>query len=283
MKLMVTGATGQLGSLIVESLLQLVPANSLAVSVRSPKKAEAWSALGVDVRYGDFDKPESLVSAFDGIDRLLIVSTADIANRVQQHNTAIKAAQQAGVGFLVYTSSTNAAESKFIVALDHGKTEEAIVNAGIPYSILRNNWYLENESDMIKAAANGAPWVTSAGNGKVGWAGCRDYAEAAARVLSGEGHEHTIYELSGTPLQQEELAAIVAEVIQNDVNVQQVDDETYGNVMNAAGVPEPVIPFLVAIQSGIREGLLEMKSDDLPKLLGRSMTPLHEVIRKLIS
>lgn len=148
---------------------------------------------------------------------------------------------------------------------------------------LRNNWYLENESDTIRAVTNRASWATSAGNGKVGWASCCDYAEAAARVLAGEGHEHTIYELSGTPIVQEELAAIVAEVIQKDVNVQQVDDETYGKIMNAAGVPEAVVPFLVAIQSGIREGLLEMESDNLPKLLGRPITPLHEVIRRLIS
>lgn len=282
MKILVTGATGNLGSLVVETLLKSVPAENLAVSVRDPKKAEHMKARGVDVRYGDFHHPESLVSAFAGIDRLLIISSGDLQNRAQQQLAAVNAAKEANVSFIAYTSAANAKDSAFVIAADHRATEEAILQSGIPYSFLRNNWYLENELSTIQAVLNGAPWVTSAGSGKVGWAGRRDYAEAAANVLAGEGHNNTVYELSGKPLTQEELSTILAGVIGREVPVQQVDDETYGKIMSNAGVPAEVVPFLVAIQSGIREGYLDIESKDFEKLLGRPITTLGDVIRQVI-
>jgi len=187
MKLLVTGATGKLGTKIVDALLKTVPANQLAVSVRNPEKAEGIKNRGVEVRQGDFDRPETLDTAFKGIDRLLIIS--------------------AGVKFIVYTSIGNAQESKNMLAPTHKATEESILKTGIPYSFLRNNWYLENESSSIQGVLAGAPWVTSAGTGKVGWALQQDYAEAAAAVLAGNGHENTIYELSGKLFTQEEFAS----------------------------------------------------------------------------
>jgi NAD(P)H dehydrogenase (quinone) len=282
MKLLVTGATGKLGALVVDALLKKVPAENIAVSVRDPKKAEHLSALGVDVRYGNFNDYESMVSAFAGIDRLLMISTDDLSNRVKQQAAAIKAAKEAKVGFIAYTSAPNAEKSKLMIAQDHLQTEEEMKKSGIPYSILRNNWYLENEVGTIQAALNGAPWATSAGSGKVGWASRLDYAEAAAGVLAGEGHNNTTYELSGKPLTQEELASIVAEVSGKEIHVQQVDDETYGEIMSGAGVPEQMIPFLVGIQSGIREGYLEIESSDFEKLLARPITPLSEVLRQIL-
>lgn len=282
MKILVTGATGNLGSLVVESLLKSVPAENLAVSVRDPKKAEHLKALGVDVRFGDFHQPESLVSAFAGIDRLLIISSGDFQNRAQQQLAAVNAAKEANVSFIAYTSAANAKDSEFFITMDHRVTEEAILQSGIPYSFLRNNWYLENELSTIQAVLNGAPWVTSAGSGKVGWVGRRDFAEAAANVLAGEGHNNTVYELSGKPLTQEELASILAGVIGREVPVQQVNDETYGKIMSNAGVPAEVVPLLVAIQSGIRAGYLDVESNDFEKLLGRPITTLGDVIRQLI-
>ncbi|GFN32905.1 SDR family oxidoreductase [Paenibacillus xylaniclasticus] len=283
MKLLVTGATGQLGALVVESLLKLVPASRIAVSVRDPRKAEHLSALGVDVRYGDFDKPESLEKAFAGVDRMLMISSSDIQNRIPQHRAAVQAAKAAQVSFIAYTSAPNAQESTLSLAGDHRETENEIISSGIPYSFLRNNWYLENELGSIQAAINGAPWVTSAGAGRVGWAGRRDYAEAAAKVLAGEGHDNTVYELSGKPLTQEELVAIVSEVIGKDVPVMQVDDETYAKTLADAGVPEPVVPFLVGIQTAIRTGQLDVTSSDFEKVLGRPVTPLNEALRTILN
>jgi NAD(P)H dehydrogenase (quinone) len=283
MKILVTGATGKLGTKVVETLLKSVPANQLAASVRNPEKAEGLRARGVEVRQGDFDRPETLETAFTGIDRLLIISAdGDNETRIRQHGNAIDAAKRAGVKFIAYTSIANATESKNFLAPTHQATEEAILKTGIPYSFLRNNWYLENEISSIEGVLAGAPWVTSAGNGKVGWALQQDYAEVAANVLAGNGHENTIYELSGKLLTQEELVSALGTVLGKNVPVQQVDDAAYADIMKAAGVPDFVIPILVGIQQGIREGTLEVESSDFEKLLGRPVTPINEALSQLV-
>lgn len=284
MKIMVTGVTGKLGSIVIDTLLETVPAKDLAVSVRNPEKAESLRARGVDVRHGDFDQPDTLDKAFAGIDRLLIVSTdGDNETRIRQHAAAVAAARRAIVGFIAYTSLGNASENPIFLAPVHRATEEAIKDTGIPYSFLRNNWYLENEISSIQAVLGGAPWLTSAGSGKVGWATRRDYAQAAAAVLAGEGHENTVYELSGKLTTQEELVSILAGVLGREVPVQQVDDAAYAGIMSGAGVPEPVVPILVGIQSAIRDGALEVESNDLQKLLGRPATPLEEALRQIVN
>ncbi|MEC0331323.1 SDR family oxidoreductase [Paenibacillus macerans] len=283
MKILVTGATGKLGTKVVETLLKSVPASDLAVSVRNPEKAEGLKARGVEVRQGDFDRPETLETAFKGVERLLLISAdGDNETRIRQHQTAVTAAERAGVKFIAYTSIANAQASKNMLAPTHKATEEAILKTGIPYSFLRNNWYLENETSTIQAVLSGAPWVTSAGNGKVGWALQQEYAEAAAAVLTGDGHENTIYELSGKLLTQEELASALGAVLGKDVQVQQVDDAAYADIMKTAGVPDFVIPMLVGIQQGIREGTLEVESNDFEKVLGRPLTPIQEALGQLV-
>lgn len=284
MKILVTGATGKLGSKVVEALLKKVPAGQLAVSVRNPEKAAELRALGVEVRQGDFDRPETLEQAFAGIDRLLIISAdGDNDTRIRQHSHAVEAAAKAKVGFIAYTSVGNAQESSLFLAPVHSHTEKAILATGIPYSFLRNNWYLENDVSSIQGVLAGAPWITSAGNGRVGWALREDYAEAAATVLAGSGHENTIYELSGTPLTQAEFAAALGAVLGREVPVQQVDDTAYGDIMRNAGVPDFVIPMLVAIQAGIRQGTLDIISGDFEKLLGRPATPVAAALPKLVA
>ncbi|PLT33147.1 SDR family oxidoreductase [Bacillus sp. V5-8f] len=283
MKILVTGATGKLGTKIVETLLKTVPANQLAVSVRDPEKAEGLRARGVEVRQGNFDNPQTLDSAFAGIDRLLIISAdGDNETRIRQHTNAVGAAERAGVQFIAYTSIVNAQKSNIFLAPTHKATEEAILKTGITYSFLRNNWYLENEISSIQGVMADAPWVTSAGKGKVGWALQQEYAEAAAAVLSGNGHENTIYELSGKLLTQEELAAALGEVLAKEVSVQQVDDAAYADIMKGAGVPDFLIPMLEDIQKGIREGELAIESNDFKKLLGRPLTPIKEALAQVI-
>lgn len=284
MKLLVTGATGQLGSKVVEKLLQTVPAGELAVSVRNPERAEGLRARGVEVRHGDFDRPDTLDTAFAGIDRLLIISAdGDNETRIRQHANAVAAAERAKVGFIAYTSVVNARDSSLFLAPVHRATEEAIIRTGIPHSFLRNNWYLENEISSIQAVLAGAPWVTSAGAGKVGWALRQDYAEAAAAVLTGDGHENTVYELSGQLLTQEELAAAVGAALGKEVNVQQVDDAAYADILRGAGLPDFVVELLVNIQAGIRDGALEFESGDFEKLLGRPVTPIGEALGRIVN
>ncbi|KWX69405.1 NmrA family protein [Paenibacillus riograndensis] len=283
MKIALTGATGHFGSIVAETLLKSVAAENLIVSVRNPEKADNLRTRGVDVRHGDFDQPETLDTAFAGVDRLLIVSAdGDNDTRIRQHKAAVDAAVRAKVGFIVYTSVGHADSSSLFLAPVHRATEEFIRESGIPYSFLRNNWYLENEVGSIQAVQAGAPWLTSAGDGKVGWATRRDYAEAAAAVLAGEGHENTVYELSGTPATQAELAAVVGKLLGKEVPVQQVDDAAYADIMAKAGVPEAALPIVVAIQQAIREGALDIASSDFTKLLQRPLTPLSEGVKDLL-
>jgi NAD(P)H dehydrogenase (quinone) len=284
MKILVTGATGKLGSKVVETLLKSIPARELAVSVRNPEKAEGLRSRGVEVRHGDFDHPETLENAFKGIDRLLIISAdGDNETRIRQHTNAVQAADHAGVKFIAYTSLANATESKNIMAPPHVATEAAIIKTGIPYSFLRNNWYLENEIGSIQGAMAGAPWVTSAGEGKVGWALQQDYADAAAAVLVGSGHENTVYELSGPLLTQEELASALGNVLGKEVPVQQVSDEKYAEIMKGLGLPDFVIPIVVGIQESIRNGSLEVESNDFEKVLGRPVAPINESLTQLVN
>lgn len=284
MKILVTGATGKLGSKVVESLLKSVPASDLVVSVRNPEKAEGLRTRGVEVRQGDFDRPETLDIAFEGIDRLLIISAdGDNETRIQQHANAVQAADRAGIKFIAYTSLANATESKNLMAPPHVATEAAIIKTGIPYSFLRNNWYLENEIGSIQGAIAGSPWVTSAGQGKVGWALQQDYADAAAAVLLGNGHENTLYELSGPLLTQEELASALGNVLGKEIPVQQVSDEKYVEIMKGLGLPDFVLPIVVGIQESIRNGSLEVKSNDFEKILGRPVTPINDALNQLVN
>ena len=284
MKLLVTGATGKFGTKVVETLLKTVPASQMAVSVRNPEKAKGLQARGVDVRQGDFDYPQSLDSAFAGVERLLIISAdGDNETRIRQHANAVAAAERAGVKFIVYTSLANAQESTNLFAPTHKATEEAIKKTGIPYSFLRNNWYLENEIPSIQGVLAGAPWLTSARDGRVGWASQQDYAEAAAVVLSDNGHENTIYELSGKPLTQEEFVSVLGDVLGKEVPIQQVDDAAYADIMKAAGIQDFVIPILVDIQRSIREGSLDFESNDFEKVLGRPATPINEGLTQILN
>ncbi|SEN52278.1 SDR family oxidoreductase [Paenibacillus sp. OV219] len=284
MKLLVTGATGKLGAEVVEELLKTVPASQIAVSVRNPEKAEGLRAQGIDVRHGDFDQPETLDAAFQGIDRILIISTdGDTETRIRQHVNAIEAAARAKVGFIAYTSLAGATDSKILFAPPHQAAEQALRESGVPYALLRNNWYLENEVGSIQGVMAGAPWVTAAGSGKVGWALHHEYAQAAAAVLAGVGHENKTYELSGTLLTQEELVAALGAVLGKEVAVQQVDDETYAGIMKSVGVPDFAIPIVVGIQQGIREGSLAVESNDFEKLLGRPLTPIQDALKQVVS
>lgn len=283
MKYLVTGATGHLGSFVVEALLKKVPASELAVSVRNPEKAQHLSAQGVEVRHGDFDQPESLAAAFAGVERLLLISAdGDNETRIRQHEAAVQAAKNAGVQFIAYTSVVKADESTLGLAEVHRATEKAIRESGIAYSLLRNNWYLENEGGSVQAATQGAPWVHATGSAKVGWATRRDYAYAAAAVLAGEGHDNSVYELSGKPITQAELAAIAGEVLGKDIPVQNVDSAAYAEIMKGAGLPDFVVSMLVDMQSAIAQGALDVESDTLEQLLGRPAQPLSEGIKALL-
>lgn len=281
MKVMITGATGHFGSKVVEHVLASDFSGDIAVSVRTPEKAKDLEAKGVEVNQGDFDQPESL--SFSGVDRLLIVSTdGDNDTRKRQHKAAVDAAVKAGVSHIFYTSLVHADTSKLVLAEVHKETEQYIKASGITYTFLRNNWYLENELASIKATMSGAPWVTSAPDGRVGWALREEYAQAAAEALMGEGHENKIYELSGEPLSQSEFAAMLSRVLDINVPYKEVSDDDYKAMLVENGTPEGIAEFVVAIQQGIQTGSLDVVSDDLKTLLGHEPTTAEEGVKRLV-
>lgn len=284
MKIMVTGATGKLGSKVMDFLLAKLPAEQLAASVRNPAKADKLSKQGVEVRQGDFDQPEELVNTFQNIDKLLIISTTDDnETRIRQHKNAVQAAKKAEVSFIAYTSIADADNSSLDLAPVHRSTEQAIKESGIPYAFLRNNWYLRNEIGSIESAMNAEPWITSAEDGKVGWALQKDYAEAAAVILAEEGHENKIYELSGKPRTQAELVANLEEVLDKEIEVKQVSDTKYEEILTESGMSKSLAAMFAGIQQSIRKGALNVKSNDFEKLLGHPVTPFKDALQKLVS
>lgn len=283
MKILVTGATGRLGNLVVKELLKLVPPENISVSVRDINKANGLKEQGIDVRYGDFDKPDTLKEAFKNIDKLLIISTdGDNETRIRQHKTALIEAKKSGVKFIAYTSVAQAETSSLPLAIVHKETEAFIKELGIPYSILRNNWYLENEINNFKEALSTGIWTNSIGQGKVGWALRKDYAKACANLLATDGHENSTYELTRKPISTNELVKTIEKLTSKKIVVNNINEETYSKVLATNGLPEPLIGFLVELQNSIRNNSLNVDSNDFEKLTHSSLTPIEESVKEML-
>lgn len=283
MKILITGATGMLGTKVVQALLERVPTEQLAVSVRDPAKAERFKEQGIEIRQADYEDPASLEEAFTGIDRLLLISSqGDDETRIRQHSNVIYAAEQTGVGLLVYTSISKAETSSLPVAEVHRQTEAAIIKSGIPYTFLRNNWYVENEIPVIKNVLAGGPVLTAAESGRVGWVPRVDYAEAAAAVLASGKHINKTYELSGVPSSYADMARELTSILGRRVIVRNVDDKTYQEVLIANGTPDVMAEFSLDIQRAIRKGDLDVESEDLLRLMGRPAISLKQSLTEII-
>ncbi|WP_406202340.1 SDR family oxidoreductase [Kitasatospora sp. NBC_01560] len=278
----VTGATGQLGRLVVEGLLAKVPASEVAVAVRSAGKAADLAERGVTVRVVDYDRPESLAGAFAAGDRVLLISGSEVGRRIPQHTAVIEAARAAGVALLAYTSAPGAAT--FRLADEHRATETAIRASGLPFSFLRNGWYTENYlGDAAGTVARGVV-VGSAGDGRVASAPRQDYADAAVAVLLAEGdesgHTDTVYELSGDAAWSlPELAAELAEASGRPVVHREVTPAEHREVLVGAGLPVGFAEALVDVDAGIARGELAGTPGDLARLIGRPTRPLAESVR----
>ncbi|MFB7126619.1 SDR family oxidoreductase [Kitasatospora sp. NPDC056273] len=274
----VTGATGQLGRLVVEGLLAQVPASEVAVAVRSAEKAADLAARGVAVRVVDYDKPETLAGAFAEGDRVLLISGSEVGRRIPQHRAVVEAAKAAGVALLAYTSIPGAAT--FRLADEHKATEELILASGLPHAFLRNGWYTENYlGDAAGTVARGVV-LGSAGDGRVATAPRRDYADAAVAVLVGEGHEGRVYELSGDAAWSlPELAAELAKASGNPVGHRDVTPAEHLDALVGAGLPQGFAEALVDVDAGIARGELAGTPGDLARLIGRPTVPLAESVR----
>jgi NAD(P)H dehydrogenase (quinone) len=273
----VTGSTGKLGALVVEHLLRfdVAPGDIMAMA-RSPEKGKPLADLGVDVRIAEYDDPGSLATAFAGVDRLLLVSSSEIGHRVVQHTNVANAAAQNGIRLLAYTSITRADASDSPLAPEHKATEAAIRASGLPFVFLRNNWYTENYVDTVGRARAMGFIQAAAGDGRVASATRSDLAEAAARVLTGEGHEGSIYELAGKPWDYNHLAAVVSELVGREIAYRSVSAEEHTKTLLGTGMPEEVAGFVVGLDLAIADGMLDIESDDLARLLGRAPATLKE-------
>ena len=280
-KIAVTGATGHLGRLVIESLLDrgVAPSNIVA-AVRNPVRASDLAARGVEIREADYTKPETLSKAFDGVEKLLLVSSSEVGQRSAQHKNVIEAAKEAGVKLLAYTSLLKADTSKMALGGEHKETEKMIRESGIPFVFLRNGWYIENYQQPIEQAAKTGVLYGAAGDGKISAATRADYAEAAAAVLSGPVEPNSIFELGGdTAFTLADLAQGISDNSGLDVEYKDLSEEDYAALLISAGLPEPYANVLADSDTGIARGDLFTDSGDLSKLIGRPTTTIAEAVR----
>jgi NAD(P)H dehydrogenase (quinone) len=281
MSFVVTGATGHLGRLVVEAMLRRGTAPEQIVAVgRTVQKLDDLAARGVRVAQIDYTRPETLGAAFEGAEALLLVSGSEVGQRVAQHTNVVTAAKAAGVARIVYTSAPHADTSELVLAPEHKATEQLIRDSGIPFTLLRNNWYTENYVSTLEQARETGTVVGSAGAGRVASATRADYADAAAVVLTGTGHDNAVYELSGDVAWSfDELAATIATIVGREVSYEAVTPEEHLAILTAAGLDEGTAGFVVALDGNIRDGALAETSGELNGLIGRSTTSLEPGLR----
>jgi NAD(P)H dehydrogenase (quinone) len=279
--IVVTGATGQLGRLVVRHLLELVPPDRIAVVVRDPARAAHPAQHGVEVRIADHDVPESLVGTFNAGDRVLLISGNQFGRRLAQHDAVIAAARNADVALLAYTSILGGPATRFVVADDHHVTEKAIEDSGLPYAFLRNGWYTENyTAQLANILAQGAMIGTAPADSRLATATRDDYAAAAATVLAGVGHENQIYELSGdTAWSLRDYAADVSRQSGKHVNYQQVSDDQYRRILTDSGLPEAMLAVFTDTEDAIARGELATTTGELSRLIDRPTTAVATTIR----
>lgn len=277
--IVVTGATGHLGRLVVEGLLQKVPARQIVAAVRSPEKAADLAARGVEVRKADYSRPETLGPALKGAEQLLLVSSSELGQRFPQHAAVIEAARAAGVGLVAYTSLLRADSSPIGLAAEHKATEAALRASGLPHVLLRNGWYLENHTENLGPALQHGAIVGSAGAGRFAAAARADYAAAAVAVLTTPGQAGKVYELAGDRgFTLAELALEVSLQAGKPVAYQDLPPDQYRAVLTGAGLPAPVAEMLVDADVWAARGALDDQGRALSRLIGRPTTTLAAAV-----
>ncbi|HAZ76442.1 SDR family oxidoreductase [Pseudescherichia sp.] len=279
----ITGATGHLGQLTLTELLKTVPASQLVAIVRNPAKAETLSQQGVIVRQAEYGDQAALTVALEGVDKLLLISSSEVGQRAVQHRNVIDAAKAAGVKFIAYTSLLHADRSPLGLHVEHVDTEQYLAASGIPYALLRNGWYSENYLASAPAALAHGVFIGSAGEGKIASATRGDYAAAAAKVISSEGHAGKVYELAGDESWTlSELAAELSKQSGKPVVYQNLSEADFAAALKGAGLPEAFANLLADSDAGAAKGGLFDSSRTLSTLIGRPTTPIRDSIRAIV-
>jgi len=280
MKIAITGATGQLGNLVIEQLLQLTAAQNIVALVRNVDKAEHFKAKGIELREFDYDRPETLVPALLGIDKLLLISANEVGRRTPQHKAVIDAAKVAGVPYLAYTSLLRADTSPLGLALEHRETEKLIQDSGLRYTFLRNNWYSENYLAGVAHTIEIGTLFGAAQDGQISSASRIDYAEAAAKVLTSTGHENKTYELAGSEsFNLSKLATLIGQAASKDIIYQNLSAEEYTQGLTQAGLPAGLVEVIVDADIQTIQGAMYSDSQDLEQLIGRKTTSIQDAIK----
>ncbi|MEZ4721779.1 MAG: SDR family oxidoreductase [Flavobacteriales bacterium] len=279
MKTGITGATGQLGTLVLEQLKKRTDASNLVALVRSPEKVQ-----GIEARTFDYEKPETLAPALEGIDTLMLISGNEIGRRAPQHANVIKAAKEAGVKWIVYTSLLDAENSSISLAGEHVETERLLKSSGIEHTILRNGWYTENYMGSVPAAVQGGAFIGSAGDGKISSAARKDFAEAIAVVLTEEGHRGKVYELAGDEAYTlNDLAGEISKQTGKDIPYKNLPEEAYAGALKGFGIPDMYAEGIASWDVSASKGDLHNNSKTLSSLIGRATTPLAESVRMALN
>ncbi|MDQ4110784.1 MAG: SDR family oxidoreductase [Actinomycetota bacterium] len=280
MTIAITGASGQLGRLVANQLLTTVDPAEVVLLTRDPAKLADYAERGADVRAADFSKPDELVEAFAGVERVLLISTDAVGARVEGHLAAIEAAVKAGVRHMAYTSvSEPTADNPAGVVADHAATEDALRESGLAWTMLRNNLYADMQVDSVAQAGATGQLVTNVGDGGAAYVTRADCAAVAAGVLTGEGHEGKAYEVTGPQAYTAtDLAELAAQKSGKPVEVVQVDDEAYTAGLVSAGLPDFIAPLLTSFGTATRLGKLATVTDVVEQVGGRKPTPLSALV-----
>lgn len=280
MTLAITGATGQLGRLVINTLKTKTAPGGIVALARALDKA---ADLGVPARLFDYDAPETLAAALEGIDTLLLISGSDIGRRVAQHGAVIAAAKAAGVRHIVYTSLLKAPHSTLGLAAEHVETEKLLAASGIGHTVLRNGWYTENYAMGLPAALEHNALIGAAKDGQISAAARQDYAEAAAAVLLDAGLQGKTYELSGDEsFTLAELAATLSAQVGKEVPYIDMPEADYAAALSGAGLPADLVGFLAHCDAEAAKGVLFDEDTQLSALIGRPTTPLFKVVAAAI-
>lgn len=279
----ITGATGQLGQLVIEQLLKTVSGSQIVAIVRNPAKAELLSNQGINVRQADYTDQAAFTTALAGVDKLLLISSSEVGQREPQHKNVIRAAKAAGVKFIAYTSLLHADKSPLGLANEHVATEKALAESGIPYALLRNGWYTENYLASAPPALEHGVFIGAAGEGKIASATRADYAAAAAKVIAEEGHAGNVYELAGdNAWTLSELAAELSKQSGKPVTYQNLSEADFAAALKNVGLPAGLADMLADSDVGASKGGLFDDSRTLSKLIGRPTTSLAESVKGIL-
>lgn len=281
MTIAVTGATGQLGRLVIGKLKTRVAPASIVALARSPGKG---AELGVKVRPGDYGRPDELAASLAGVATLLLISSSEVGQRTAQHRNVVEAARKAGVRRIVYTSLLHADTSPLSLAAEHREAEALVRSSGIPFTILRNGWYMENHAASVRPAVAAGAFIGSAGNGRIAGALREDYAEAAAVALSGAGHEGKTYELAGdAPYTLADLAREISRQTGKDIPYRDLPPADYAKALEAAGLPAGLAAAFAAWDADAARGALADDGHALSPLIGRPTAPLSVAVERALA